>query len=94
LSASNDPLGGLSLIEGSVELRRPLFWKLNGALFFDCGQVGTRPYLRVGDLRCGYGPALGMNSPVGPINFYVGFPTKKPRRDSGWQFYFSIGQYF
>jgi outer membrane protein insertion porin family len=95
LSASNDPLGGLSLIEGSVELRRPLFWKLNGALFFDCGQVGTQPYdLRVGALRCGYGPALGMNSPVGPINFYVGFPTKKPRRDSGWQFYFSIGQYF
>src|ERR1700730_9062480 len=95
LSASNDPLGGLSLIEGSIELRRALFWKLNGTLFFDCGQVGTQRYdLRVGDLQCGYGPALGMNSPVGPINFYVGFPTKKPRRDSGWQFYFSIGQYF
>jgi outer membrane protein insertion porin family len=95
LSASNDPLGGLSLVEGSVELRRPLFWKLNGALFFDCGQVATRPYdLRVDALQCGYGPAAGMNSPVGPINFYVGFPTQKPRGDSIWQFYFSIGQYF
>jgi outer membrane protein insertion porin family len=95
LSASNDPLGGLSLIEGSVELRRPLFWKLNGALFFDCGQVATKPYdLRVDALQCGYGPAAGMNSPVGPINFYVGFPTQKPRGDSNWQFYFSIGQYF
>jgi outer membrane protein assembly factor BamA len=95
LSASNDPLGGLSLIEGSVELRRPLFWKLNGALFFDCGQVATKPYdLRVGSLQCGYGPAAGINSPVGPINFYVGFPTKKPRGDSSWQVYFSIGQYF
>jgi outer membrane protein insertion porin family len=95
LSASNDPLGGLSLIEGSVELRRPLFWKLNGALFFDCGQVATQPYdLRVDALQCGYGPAAGMNSPVGPINLYVGFPTKKPRDDSSWQFYFSIGQYF
>jgi len=95
LSASNDPLGGLSLIEGSVELRRPLFWKLNGALFFDCGQVATQPYdLRVDALQCGYGPAAGMNSPVGPINFYVGFPTQKPRGDSNWQFYFSIGQYF
>jgi outer membrane protein insertion porin family len=95
LSASNDPLGGLSLIEGSVELRRPLFWKFNGALFFDCGQVATQPYdLRVDALQCGYGPAAGMNSPVGPINFYVGFPTEKPRGDSSWQFYFSIGQYF
>jgi outer membrane protein insertion porin family len=95
LSASNDPLGGLSLIEGSVELRRRLLWKLNGALFFDCGQVATQPYdLRVDALQCGYGPAAGMNSPVGPINFYVGFPTQKPRGDSSWQFYFSIGQYF
>ena len=95
LSASNDPLGGLSLIEGSVELRRRLFGKFNGALFFDCGQVATRPYdLRVDALQCGYGPSAGMNSPVGPINFYLGFPTEKPRGDSTLQVYFSIGQYF
>lgn len=95
LSASDDPLGGLSLIEGSVELRRPLFWKLNGALFFDCGQVATKAYdMRVDALQCGYGPAAGLNSPVGPINFYVGFPTDKPSGDSSWQLYFSIGQYF
>ena len=94
LSASNDPLGGLSLIEGSAELRRSLFWKFNGAVFFDCGQVATQPYdLRVDALQCGYGPAAGMDSPVGPINFYVGFPTE-PNGDSSWQFYFSIGQYF
>jgi outer membrane protein insertion porin family len=95
LSASNDPLGGLSLIEGSAELRRPLFWKLNGALFVDCGQVATKAYdLRVDALQCGYGPAAGIDSPVGPINFYIGFPTQKPKGDSSWQFYFSIGQYF
>jgi outer membrane protein assembly complex protein YaeT len=95
LSASNDPLGGLSLIEGSAELRRPLFWKLNGVLFFDCGQVATQSFdLRVDALQCGYGPGAGLNSPVGPINFYLGFPTQKPRGDSSWQFYFSIGQYF
>jgi len=95
LSASNDPLGGLSLIEGSIELRRPLFWKLNGVIFFDCGQVSTKAYdLRVDALQCGYGPALGMDTPVGPVTVYVGFPTQRPRGDSAWQFYFSIGQYF
>jgi outer membrane protein insertion porin family len=95
LSASNDPVGGLSQIEGSAELRRPLFWKLSGALFLDCGQVATHAYdLRVDALQCGYGPAAGLNSPVGPINFYLGFPTEKPRGDGSWQFYFSIGQYF
>jgi len=95
LSARNDPLGGLTLIEGSAELRRPLFWKVSGALFVDCGQVATKAYdLRVDALQCGYGPAAGINSPVGTINFYLGFPTQKPRGDSSWQFYFSIGQYF
>jgi outer membrane protein insertion porin family len=95
LSASNDPLGGLSLVEGSAELRRPVFWKINGALFFDCGQVATEAYdLRVDALQCGYGPALGMTSPVGPINVYAGIPTQKPRGDSNLQIYFSIGQYF
>ncbi len=95
LSASNDPLGGLSLIEGSLELRRPLFWKLNGVLFFDCGQMSTKAYdLRVDALQCGYGPAVGMDTPVGPVTVYFGFPTQRPRGDSSWQFYFSIGQYF
>jgi outer membrane protein insertion porin family len=95
LSASNDPLGGLSLIEGSLELRRPILWKLDGTLFFDCGQVATHPYdLRVDALQCGYGPAAGLDTPVGPINFYLGFPTDRPRGDASWQFYFSIGQYF
>jgi outer membrane protein insertion porin family len=95
LSLSNDPLGGLSRIEGSIELRRPLFAKLNGAIFFDCGQVATKPYdLRVDALQCGYGPAASYTTPVGPIRFDVGFPTQKPRGDGSWQFYFSIGQYF
>ncbi len=95
LSLSNDPLGGRSLVETSVELRRPIVWKLIGAVFFDCGQVALQSFdLRVDSLQCGYGPSLGLNSPVGPINFYLGFPTQKPRGDSNWQFYLSIGQYF
>ncbi len=95
LSLSNDPLGGLSVIETSLELRRPLFWKFTGAAFFDCGQVAAKSFdLRVDALQCGYGPAIGMDSPVGPIHVYLGFPTQRPRGDSSWQVYFSIGQYF
>jgi len=95
LSRSNDPLGGLSLVEGSIELRRPLFSKLSGAVFFDCGQVSVHPYdLRVDALQCGYGPALSMTTPVGPVRLDLGFPTRKPHGDSSWQIYFSIGQFF
>lgn len=95
LSRSNDPLGGLSLVEGSIELRRPLVAKLSGAAFFDCGQVSVHPYdLRADALQCGFGPAVSMTTPVGPVRLDLGFPLKKPHGDSGWQVYFSIGQFF
>jgi outer membrane protein assembly factor BamA len=95
LSPSNDPLGGRSLVEGSMELRRPLFWKLNGAAFFDCGQVSVRSFrVPVTTLQCGYGPAVSVDTPVGAMRVDLGFPTRTPRGDSSWQVYFSIGQYF
>jgi outer membrane protein assembly complex protein YaeT len=95
LSPANQPLGGVSLFEGSLELRRPLFWKIAGSLFFDCGQVSTHEYrVPVDALQCGYGPGISMTTPVGPVLFDLGFPTKTPQGDSHWQLYFSIGQWF
>ena len=95
LSAANQPLGGVSLVEGSLELRRPLFWKIAGSLFFDCGQVSTHQYrVPVDALQCGYGPGVGVTTPVGPMLLDLGIPTKTPRGDSHWQVYFSVGQWF
>lgn len=95
LSTANQPLGGISLVEGSLELRRPLYWKINGSLFFDCGQVSEHQYrVPVDSLQCGYGPGLGMTTPVGPVLLDLGFPTRRPDNDSRWQIYFSIGQWF
>ncbi|MGH7916182.1 MAG: autotransporter assembly complex protein TamA, partial [Candidatus Binataceae bacterium] len=95
LSAANDPLGGLSLIEASVELRHPLFEKFSGAVFLDAGQVSVHPFdVPVDSLVFGYGPALSYDSPVGPIRIDLGFPTKTPRGDPSWQVYFSIGQFY
>src|SRR5262249_51866383 len=76
LSSANQPLGGLSLVEASLELRRPLFWKISGSLFFDCGQVSTdQDRVPVDALQCGAGPGIGVNTPVGPIVVDLGFPT-------------------
>jgi translocation and assembly module TamA len=95
LSLSNDPLGGLSLIETSIELRHPLVWKLSGAAFFDCGQVSVHSFdIPVDALQCGYGPAVSLDTPVGPARVDLGFPTKTPRGDDNYQFYFSVGQFF
>ena len=95
LSASDDPLGGLSLIEGSLELRRPIWKELNGALFVDFGQVSTRRFdIPVDDLQFSSGFGVSYSTPVGPLRLDIGFPFNPPRGDRPWQIHFSIGAYF
>ncbi len=94
-SAANDPIGGRSLIEGSLELRRTIWDGLGGALFLDAGQVSRGVTdVPIDDLRYGTGFALFYQTPVGPLRFDVGFPLKKPSGDAAWQLYFSIGQFY
>ena len=95
LSTNGDPLGGLSLLEGSLELRRPIWKELNGAVFLDFGQVSKRSFdIPVGDLRFSAGVGVSYATPVGPLRLDVGFPFKPPRDDRPWQIHFSIGAYF
>lgn len=95
LTASDDPLGGLSLVEGSLELRRPIWKELTGAVFLDFGQVSRKAYdLPIGDLQFSSGFGVSYSTPVGPLRFDVGFPFKPPRGDKPWQIHFSIGAYF
>jgi outer membrane protein insertion porin family len=89
------PLGGLTDLEGSLELRRPIWDKLSGAIFLDFGQLSTHAYdIPIRDLDFAAGPALGYNTPVGPVRIDVGIPFHKPRDQTQWQVYFSIGQFF
>ncbi|NOT55201.1 MAG: BamA/TamA family outer membrane protein [Deltaproteobacteria bacterium] len=95
LSDANDPLGGLSLLEGSIELRRPLWRQLGGALFLDFGQVSrkTRDFV-LDDLQFASGVGVWYPTAVGPLRLDIGFPFQAPRGDQAWQLHFSIGQFF
>ena len=63
LNADGDPIGGMSLIEGSAELRFPLFGDLGAALFVDFGNVFASSFTyRLGDLRYAVGPGLRYNT--------------------------------
>jgi len=94
LSSANDPIGGRSLIEGSLELRRPLF-KIGGALFLDFGQVSLHSFdVPLDDLRFAPGFGVSYATPVGPIRLDLGFPLDLPRGDQPWQVHFRIGQFF
>jgi len=95
LSRSDDPLGGLSLLEGSVELRRPIWRDLGGAVFVDFGQLALEPFDKdIFNLNFSAGFGLSYKTPVGPVRLDVGFPFQKPPKDRPWQIYFSIGAFF
>jgi outer membrane protein insertion porin family len=82
-------------MEGSLELRRPVWRELNGAVFIDFGQVSRHSYdLPFGDLKFSAGFGLSYSTPVGPIRLDIGFPFKAPPGDRSWQLHFSIGAYF
>jgi len=94
LSVSNDPLGGLTDFEGSVELRHPIYEKLAGAAFVDFGQTSVQPYHFPTPIRFGFGPAVMYQTPIGPLRLDLGIPSQAPRGDPWWQVYFSIGNFF
>jgi outer membrane protein assembly complex protein YaeT len=95
LSSIGDPLGGLSLVEGSLELRRPIWKELSGAVFVDFGQVSKRAFdLPFADVQFSRGFGVNYTTPVGPLSLYVGFPVHPPHGDRPWQINFSIGTFF
>ena len=96
LDDDDKPLGGRSVIEGSVELRTRFANDFGVALFLDAGTVDTSSFPSFEErVLFGAGPSFRYFTPVGPIRFDVGFPLN-PRKgvDSDYQLYFSIGQSF
>lgn len=95
LSTADDPVGGRSALEGSVELRRQLFEKITGIVFLDAGQVSLNSFdVPIDDLRFALGVGASYTTPVGPLRLDLGFPVSPPRGDQSWQIHFSIGQFF
>jgi outer membrane protein insertion porin family/translocation and assembly module TamA len=90
-----DPIGGRSLAEVSVELRRPITETIGGSVFVDAGQVSRRSFdLPFDDLDVGVGFGASYKTPVGPLRVDLGFPLDRPRGDAGWQIHLSLGQAF
>jgi outer membrane protein insertion porin family len=95
LDASGNPLGGSSLLEGSVELRFPLTDSVSGALFVDFGNVWSTPFTyRLDDLRYAVGPGIRYLTPVGPLRLDIGFIIDRRESENFGRVEFSIGQAF
>jgi outer membrane protein insertion porin family len=90
---SGSPLGGKSILEGNLELRYKLFWRLSGVVFLDAGNVWQQSYdYQINELGYAAGSGLRLDTPIGPVRFDVGFPVWNEKKSP--QFFISVGQAF
>ena len=79
LDEDGKPIGGNSLIEGSVELRFPIFDSLKGVGFTDFGNVDKESFsVDFSKLRYTIGSGLRYMTPIGPIRVDVGYQLNPP----------------
>lgn len=92
--ARNRPLGGLSLAEGSVEVRQRVRGPIAVAAFVDGGSVGQTQTPSLSDLRLGVGLGMRYATGIGPLRVDVAVPLDKQAGDSAYAFYVGLGQAF
>lgn len=92
----DDPIGGRSVSELSLELRRRITETIGMVAFVDAGAAYEKSFPALGDdVRVGAGLGVRYFTPIGPIRADVAVPLN-PRDDidDSFQFYISIGQAF
>lgn len=89
----NDPVGGKSLAEFSLE-SRIRFGNFGVVPFVDAGNISTSFLPRFRDLRIGAGMGLRYYSNFGPIRVDVGTPLNPQSGDPKVAVYVSLGQAF
>jgi translocation and assembly module TamA len=94
--AFNNPLGGASLVEGSVEFRQRIGKSLGAVVFVDAGSAypDVLPNFSTLTPRIGTGVGLRYYTNFGPARLDVGLPLNRRDSDAPFGIYVSIGQAF
>ena len=92
--SDNTPVGGLSLVEVSGEVRHRLSDQWGLVAFVDAGSVGLSQEPAFGALDLGVGFGVRYNLGFGPIRFDLAVPLNRRSDDPSYQIYVSIGQSF
>ena len=91
---NNDPIGGRSLTEFSIEARVKAFGNFGVVPFLDAGNIYTDALPRFSDFRFGTGLGVRYYSSFGPIRVDVGTPLNPQPGDPRIAVYVSLGQAF
>ena len=87
--SSGYPLGGLSIIDGSLESRYYLTENFSAVGFFDASKMSLEVNDFSGKWYTSYGLGLRYLSVIGPLRLDVGYPT-----EGGFALHLGIGQVF
>jgi translocation and assembly module TamA len=90
----NNPEGGLSLFESSIEVRQRITQRWGVVGFVDAGSVGTNVAPDFSHPEVGVGVGVRYDLGFGPIRLDVATPLERREGDSPIQVYISIGQSF
>lgn len=94
-TADGTLLGGRSLFEAALEVRRKITDTLGVVAFLDAGTAYDAPYPDFSeDLRFGAGLGFRYYTPIGPVRLDVATPLNGRDDDSPVSVYLSIGQAF
>ena len=86
-------IGGNSMLEGSLELRFPIYDIFSGVTFMDAGNVWNDAFdYDLKQLRYNAGLGLRVNTPIGPVRLDFATPVFENR--FRLQFFVSIGHAF
>lgn len=90
----NNPIGGRSLAEFSIEARVKAFGNFGVVPFLDAGNIYTGSLPRFTGLRYGAGIGVRYYTNFGPIRIDVGTPLNPQKGDPRVAVYVSLGQAF
>lgn len=98
---NGDPLrGDFYMIANIIDMRFPLFWWVEGALFLDAGYVWSEIddvssfSGLLDDIRWTAGPGLRINTPLMVVRFDVGFKLDRRTGEALWEPHLDLGQPF
>jgi outer membrane protein insertion porin family len=87
------PIGGNSVLEGSAEVRFPVYEIFGGAAFMDFGNVWPKAFnYNLERLKYDVGLGVRVKTPIGPIRLDLATPVFENKFRT--QFFISIGQAF
>lgn len=92
---AGQPIGGRSLIEGSLEARLRVTDTIGIVPFVDAGMAFAQSYPSFDEtVRWAAGLGLRYHTPIGPLRLDVAFPLNPGRGDNRYAIYIGIGQAF